>query len=536
MRQLFYNGKIHLMDQKRTVVEAMLVEKGRVTLSGSNIKMKAAAGPNCPSTDLNGATVVPGFNDSHLHLMGIGMAQEQVFLADTHSIEDLIEQTRNFMKNNPEQKWILGRGWNQSNYPNQELPLRHDLDRISTSLPVFLRRTCGHVAVANTKALEMAGLMQKNPPQPAGGHIDLDENGLPTGILRETASTAIFNIIPKFTHEDYVRHIQKGAALAISYGLTSVQSDDLGSQPSMERKLQAYQDAFNKGLKLRVNHQIRLATTAEIDEFLILREKYSFPEHTVTYGPLKLMTDGSLGGRTALMHAPYTDDPSTSGLSIMSQEEIDEMFIHAHRHGLQMSAHAIGDLAIQKLLNGFRAALNGDKTARPRVIHAQITNWHILEQMQDLGVVCDIQPAFVPTDMKIVVERLGWARSKQSYLWKTMREMGIPTAGGSDSPVENCNPILGISAAVLRTDQSGVFPEGFLPEEKLTVDEAIDLFTNGSAYSERTESDKGNLSDGKLADFVVLSKDIFSVPEEEIRNIKVVATYIGGEEVYRAKD
>jgi predicted amidohydrolase YtcJ len=532
MKKVFYNGNIHTMENRDSWVNAIFVKDGVVSNNGTSDEMLQLADSNTEKIDLEGKTVVPGFNDSHMHLMSIGMALEQVGLENTKSIEDLVNTCKDFLDNNANVKWILGRGWNQSNYPGQIMPTRIDLDKISTTKPILLRRACGHISVANTKALELAGLMEKPVEQVKGGHIDLDNEGLPTGILRERAAGLVAKLIPKFTVEDYKRHILKGSNLAVSYGLTSVQSDDLGSPDGMVEKLKAYKLALDDGLKLRINHQIRLSDTNEIDQYLKIKQDYQFPENTVTYGPLKLMTDGSLGGRTALVHAPYSDDPSTCGVSIMSQEEINEMYEYGHAKGLQLSAHAIGDKAIQKLLNAFRIVLKGDKEARPRIIHAQITNWHILEQMQEMGVVCDIQPIFVPTDMKILENRIGKARASQSYVWKTMREMGIQTAGGSDSPVESCNPILGLSAAVTRADLNDNPTGGYMPDEKLTVFEAIDLFTNGSAYAEKTEDIKGSLTKGKLADFVILSDNIFEVNPEKIKDIKVEATYISGECVY----
>ncbi len=532
MKIVFYNGNIHTMERQRSVVNAMLVKDQYIEATGTSDEIFQLAGSKVKKIDLKGKTVIPGLNDSHMHLMSIGMSLEQVLLDKTKSIDELIDNCKEFIDDNPKMTWILGRGWNQSNYPGQIMPTRVDLDKISTEKPILLRRACGHISVANTKALELAGLMNKPVEQIVGGHIDLDKEGVPIGILRERAAGLVANLIPKFEVDDFKRHIIKGSELAISYGLTSVQSDDLGSPDGMEKRLEAYQKALEEGLKLRVNHQIRLSEPKEIDEYLKIKQDYKFPDNTVTYGPLKLMTDGSLGGRTAYLHAPYSDDYSTCGVSIMTQKEIDKMYEYGHQKGLQLSAHAIGDRAMQKLLNAFKMVLKGDKTARPRIIHAQLTNWHILEQMQEMGVVCDIQPIFVPTDMKILENRIGKARASQSYVWKTMRDMGIHTAGGSDSPVESCNPILGLAAAVTRTDLEGNPLGGYMPDEKLTVYEAIDLFTNGSAFAEKTEDVKGSLVKGKLADFVVLSDDIFNIEPQQIKDLKVEATYIGGECVY----
>ncbi len=537
MRTAFFNGKIYTMDSAGNTANAILVENGFIKAVGSSDKIFELVDENTNKVDLEGKTIIPGLNDSHMHLMSIGMALEQVLLDNISSREELISLCKDFVLENEHVEWILGRGWNQSNFADQVMPDRFDLDKVTSEKPMFLRRACGHVGVANTKALELAGLMSKPVKQIVGGHIDLDDEGLPTGILRERAMGLVGNLIPNFTKEDYVRHIEKGAELAISYGLTSVQSDDLGSpDSSMEEKLKAYQEAVERGMRLRVNHQVRLSEPDEIEKYLKIKDKYSFPENTITYGPLKLMTDGSLGGRTAYMHAPYTDDPSTCGVSIMTQEEINEMYREGHKNNLQLSAHAIGDAAMQKLLNAFKEVIPNSKKedARPRIIHAQITNWHILEQMQEQGVICDIQPIFVPTDMKILEARLGKARAMQSYVWKTMRTMGIMTAGGSDAPVETCNPVLGLAAAVTRTDLEGKPQGGFMPDEKLSPYEAVDLFTNGSAFAEKSEKIKGSLEVNKLADFIVLSDNIMEIESQQIKDLKVLATYIGGECVYKA--
>ena len=255
------------------------------------------------------------------------MALEQVNLSGTTSRADLIERCVAFMAANPDLEWLLGRGWNQAYYPDNTMPNRHDLDQVSTTKPILIRRACGHISSANTCALQLAGLIDGGFEQPDGGHIDVDEQGIPTGILRERAAGLVAHLIPKSSKEDYKRHIIKGAEQAVSFGLTTVQSDDLGSPPAMITKLEAFREVLDEGkLPIRVNHQVRLANPAEIEAYLEIRDAHKFPENTVYYGPLKLMTDGSLGGRTALMHAPYTDDFTTNGVSIMTQEAINEMY------------------------------------------------------------------------------------------------------------------------------------------------------------------------------------------------------------------
>lgn len=536
INHIFYNGHIITMDKEQPIAEAMAIQDGRFQAVGNNQEILALQSIDTVLTDLKGQTVTPGFNDSHMHLMNVGALQEMVVLTGVSSRAALIEAGQRFMIENPELQWIVGRGWNQAYFPDNKMPTRYDLDQISTEKPIAFRRACGHITVVNTKALEMAGLLQSFT-QPVGGHVDVDSAGMPTGILRERASRLVMHLLPKRNKDDYKRLIKKGAEVAASLGLTTVQTDDFGSTKGMEEKLQAYQEVLAAGeLPVRVNLQMLLSTPEEIESYLEIRKAYTFPPHTVSYGPLKLMTDGSLGGRTAFMHAPYSDDPSTCGVSTMTQEKINEMYRVGHKHGLQLAAHAIGDHAIQKLLNAYRLVKTEmpKEDMRPRIIHAQITTPHILEQMQQLGVVCDIQPIFVPTDMYFVEERLGKARAMQSYPWKTMRELGIPTAGGSDSPVESCNPLWGIAAAVTRQDHNGYPEAGWRPEECLPVEAAIELFTMGSAYANFDEKIKGSIANGKLADFVVLSENIYQVDPTEIQDIYVKTTFVNGQKVYEA--
>lgn len=533
---IIVNANVITVDKNQPKAEAFAVKNGRFAAVGSSREVLEYRGSSTEVIDLAGATVVPGFNDSHMHLLGVGSALESADLTDARSVEDLITIGKRFYQRNSELQWIVGRGWNHERFTDGRMPTRYDLDQISTEVPILFTRVCGHIAVANSKALELAGLAAP-VEQPAGGYVDVSGDGEPTGVLRERAIGLVGKLMPAPQLEDYKRRLEKGARLAVSLGLTTVQSDDLGDINSMPAKLQAYKELLEEGrLPLRVNLQVRLPNSDQIREFAEeVRSQHCFPEHTVEFGPIKLMCDGSLGGRTAALKQPYADDPTTSGVAVLEQEQVNEMITLAHNYGLQVSGHAIGDLAMQMLLNAFRLMLEQQpvKDARPRIIHAQLTDSQILTEMRELGVVCDIQPVFVGTDMHFVEKRIGQERAKTTYAWKTMRRMGIPTAGGSDAPVESCNPLLGIYAAVTRQDASGYPDGGWLPDEKLSVAEAVELFTMGSAYAAFDENDKGSITPGKLADFVILSEDVFAVEPQRIKDVKVVATYIGGQCVYR---
>ena len=535
--KIFINGNIYTVDPAQPTAQAFAVSHGKFLAVGTNEEILAMVGPGTKAVDLEGKTVIPGMNDSHMHLLSVGAAKETVNLVPAHSVDEMISISQKFPALNPDVPWLLGRGWSHEKFADKRLPSRLDLDKISTSIPIFFSRVCGHVSISNSTALEMAGVV-KGMAQPVGGHIDFDEQGEPTGILRERASGLVARLIPENTLEDYKRMYQRGAEEAMSFGLTSVQSDDIGDLGAAPLKLQALKELVEEGkLPLRINLQVRLSTPQLIDEFLKLKQQYVFPPHTVDYGPMKLMCDGSLGGRTAAMNEPYTDDPSTCGVAILTQEEINEMLLYAHQKGMQVCGHAIGDRTMDMLLEGFRNMLDvhPKADARPRIIHAQLTNEKILNECKELGVICDIQPVFTSTDLHFTETRIGKERARLTYAWKTMRNMGIATAGGSDAPVESCNPVYSLYAAVTRQDLSGYPAGGWLPEQKLSIDEAIELFTTGSAFASFDEVTKGSIKTGMLADFVVLSDDVKKLAPEYIKDLSVTSTFISGEQIGRQK-
>ncbi|MBT9153607.1 MAG: N-substituted formamide deformylase [Firmicutes bacterium] len=534
MEKIFYNGKVVTVDAARPRARAFAVVNGRIAAVGSNAAVLALRQAGTGLVDLSGATVLPGFNDSHMHLLSVGSGPEKADLSSATSRQELVRLGREFSQEHPARAWVLGRGWSQESFPDKTMPSRYDLDEVAANRPVYFVRVCGHVAVANSCALEMAGITANTAP-PAGGQIDLDAHGTPTGILRENALGLVANLLPSYTLEDYKRMFVAGANTAISYGITSVTSDDIGELADAELKLEALQELIcEQRFPLRYNIQARVSMPEQVERLRVLRERYTFPPHTVEFGPLKLMCDGSLGGRTAALNEPYSDDPANRGVAILPEERIDEMFALAHAHGWQVSAHAIGDRTMEMLLHGFRHMLRQrpQRDARPRIIHAQITNEHILNACRELGVVCDIQPVFVANDHPFVESRVGKERAKLSYAWKTMLDLGIAAGGGSDAPVADCNPLLGIYAAVTRQDTTGNPPNGWLPEQKLTLEEAIHLFTLGSAFASFHEHILGSISVHKLADFVVLSDDLTQVSPAALKDVTVLATYIGGECVY----
>ena len=528
--QIFYNARIITLDPAQPRAEAMALTGEIISAVGSNEEIRALATEETKSHDLQGQVVIPGFNDSHMHLIHLGQFMDGVNLTTARSVTDLIRLGQEYVERNPMKAWILGRGFNDETFEIKTLPTKADLDQISQTVPILFTRVCGHIAVVNSKALEQTGITDTTP-NPAGGSIDRYGSGEATGVLRENAIDLVRTLIPSPTVEDLKHAIRIASQAAVSLGLTTVQRNDLHGTRTLINRLEAYAQLEEAGeLPLRVDLQSTMPTPEELKCYIEIRRNRPSLGNKVTLGPLKLFADGSLGGRTAALTHPYADEPGTSGMAIFSQEELDELVLIAAQANLPVAIHAIGDRAMDMVIDSYEKAKLAEEgwTARPRIIHAQITRYDQLERLAKLGIVCDIQPIFVPTDLHFVEARVGLDTSQYSYAWKTMAELGIHTAGGSDCPVESCNPLWGMHAAITRQDQEGYPREGWHPKERLSAEEALALFTKGSAYAAHQEELKGSLSVGKLADFVVLPEDPTEVNPEKLLTMKVTATYVGG--------
>lgn len=532
-RILFVNGDFWTGDILKPRVQAMAVENGRIVACGSTESIKSQF-IGAKVVDLAGKLILPGLHDSHMHLVNVGRMMEWVRLNECTSRQEVIAKCRAFSDKNPEAAIITGRGFLQDLFDDHTIPTRYDLDQVSNTKPVAIVRACGHIAVVNSVLLRMAGIGH-GYRFTSNGQVDLDEKGEPLGILREGAMSLATAHYPKETRADVHRYIRNASKAAMASGLTSVQSNDVGNtgNEGWEKTLGAYQDWISETpVGLRINHQLLFGSVESLLQFHHWRQNDYGLSNTdrMSLGPVKLMCDGSLGGRTAHMLAPYADDESTSGLETLTQEQKNAILSLAHVLGYQMSGHAIGDAAIQGMLNAFEVALKATpkRDARPRIIHAQLTTPAQLLQIQRLGVVIDAQPGFVGTDLHIVEKRIGNERAKSSYAWKTLSDLGVVLAGGSDAPVEPFNPFIGLGCAVTRQDVKGEPKGGWLPEQKLTLDQAIRMYTYGAAFACYQEREKGRLMQGMLADFIVLDRDLFAIEAEEIQETKVLQTWIGG--------
>ena len=526
------NGKIYV--ERGVFAQAVLMENGRVTAVGSNEDIDALAG-DARVIDCGGRTVIPGLNDSHLHLIQIGTRLSRAEIAGSSSIDDMVQRVKAFMAAHPEAcaRGLAATGWNQDLFRDEKrMPNRYDLDRISTDIPIVLRRVCGHVATANSRALELLGMSQK-PGRVEGGTIEVDENGVPNGIFTEAAAGLPDSVLPQADLKDARRDFLTGAQYALSHGITSVQSNDAGNSSSprdavIDMISTLYQE---KGCPLRYRFQISFDSPEDLQQFIdaggYARSLGADPD-MLAFGPVKLFKDGSLGGRTGTMRQGYLDDPGNFGVETTTDGDMDAFCRIADQNGLQVVTHVIGDKAIGDVTGNYERVLrDGQNPLRHALVHCQITDRPMLERIVRDHIPVMYQPIFLDYDMHAVISRCGEALSSTSYAFKTVEELGGWVSYGTDSPVEDCNPFPNIYSAVTRKDKNGWPEGGFFPEECVDVARAVDAYTLGSAYNEFRERDKGRIKPGFLADIVVLDTDIFTCDPMEIRNILPVMTIVG---------
>ena len=527
------NGKIYV--ERGVFAQAVLMENGRVTAVGDNEDIADLA-EDARIIDCGGRTVIPGLNDSHLHLIQIGTRLSRAEIAGSSSIDDMIQRVKAFMAAHPEAcaRGLAATGWNQDLFRDEKrMPNRYDLDRISTDIPIVLRRVCGHVATANSRALELLGMSQK-PGRVEGGTIEVDENGVPNGIFTEAAAGLPDSVLPQADLKDARRDFLTGAQYALSHGITSVQSNDAGnSSYPRDAVIDMISTLYQEnGCPLRYRFQISFDSPEDLQQFIdaggYARSLGADPD-MLAFGPVKLFKDGSLGGRTGTMRQGYLDDPGNFGVETTTDGDMDAFCRIADQSGLQVVTHVIGDKAIGDVTGNYERVLrDGQNPLRHALVHCQITDRPMLERIVRDHIPVMYQPIFLDYDMHAVISRCGEALSSTSYAFKTVEELGGWVSYGTDSPVEDCNPFPNIYSAVTRKDKNGWPEGGFVPEECVDVARAVDAYTLGSAYNEFRERDKGRIKPGFLADMVVLDTDIFTCDPMEIRNILPVMTIVGG--------
>ncbi len=532
--KVFYNGKIYTMDGGRSSeVSAVAVSGHRIEAVGDSGEMLQLAEEGCEKIDLEGRCMLPGFNDSHCHVLLTGLEQEKVSLRGARSIEECIRRCREYIEKThlPEGSWICGSGFDHNIFEDEKrVPDRHDLDRISTKHPIIFDRVCGHIAGVNDLALREVGYDAHTVV--TGGVLDKDENGRLTGVIREAALDLFKQRMPKADVAGAQKALLRVYGEAAACGVTSMQTDDLEGA-SLEVVMAAYNGLADKGLAaVRIFEEVQAARVPILREFLKKGLRTGDGSRFFKIGNIKLLTDGSLGARTAFLREPYSDEPDNRGVAVYTQDALNEVVMEAHLAGMQVACHAIGDGAAAQCIEAFGRAWESDHVdLRHRIVHCQFVDEQMLDDMVRFHICADTQPPFVPSDYPLTASRLG-NRDAGGYVWKSMLKKGIHIGGGSDSPVETFDPIWGIHCAVNRTDQDGNPPGGWHPQEKLTVEEAVSIYTAGGAYLSFEENEKGTIGPGKLADMAVLDRDIFTIPSEEIRYLNNVMTVMDGKIVY----
>lgn len=522
MKTIWHNGTLYTMGKEGETIEAIVTEGGKIVAAGAYEELKGQAET---AVDLEGAVLYPGFIDNHMHMIGHGQKLLSLDLSKAKSSEEMMEMLVNAYPGLSEDVWFIGEGWNENNFPDQKIFTRHELDHITDS-PMVLKRACRHAAIANTKALELAGIT-KDTPNPDDGVIERDENGEPTGLLKEGPMDRLLQLIPEPTEAILTEALEKSVEDLLSLGLTGAVTDDLGYYGDYDNPLQAFKNVIGEDKKKFRAHLLRRSTVFK----KLMDEKAAYDEPWIEPGEMKFFIDGALGARTALLSEPYADAPDTSGNAVVTDEEIDGLVATARGYGEAVAIHLIGDLAVEKALDAIEKH-PVPEGKRDRLIHVNVLRDDLVERMKKLPVVLDIQPAFIPSDFPWVMDRLGEGRLDWAYAWKRLLEEGFICGAGSDAPIEEVDPLLGIYAAVTRR-KPGETHEGYLPKEKLSRFEAVGLFTTGSAATIGKAESRGKLKIGFDADFTVLDKDLFEVDEEDILDAGVVMTIVAGDVMYK---
>ncbi|WLD92380.1 amidohydrolase [Alkalihalobacillus sp. AL-G] len=526
MKTLWTNGTIYTMEREGETVEAALVEKDTIIATGSRAELEREYDIDTVQ-DLNGNVMYPGFVDSHLHMIGHGEKLLRLDLSNIDSAEEMRTTLKERVYSTPVGEWIIGEGWNENNFIDRKIFHRFELDEIAPHHPMMLTRICRHAILANTKALELAGI-KDDTPDPPGGVIVRDSNLSPTGFLLDTSQELVKNSIPNVSEEYLQRALQTSVKDLTRLGLVGGHSEDLNYYGGFERTYQTFLNVIGEDLiKFKANLLIHHEVVGEMHE---RGYRHGGGNGYVEFGAMKIFADGALGGRTAYLSKPYNDMPETYGVAIHSLTELKELVQKARSKQMPVAIHTIGDLALEYAL--FAVEENPPPEGlRDRFVHGQVLRPDLIERLKNVPVVIDIQPHFVASDFPWVIERLGEERMDYSFAWKTILTEGIPCAAGSDAPIETADPLLTIYAAVMRK-KYGETHAGFYPNEKLTVYEAVGLYTKGSAYAVGKENSMGLIKNGFSADFTILNEDLFQIDPEQIPTVKVVKTVVNNAIVY----
>ena len=527
---IWYNGKIVSMNGSKGIYQAVAVKGDRILAVGTNEQIKKLVGKSAVMNDLKGKTVIPGMIDTHLHFMRYGLTFLQI-KCNNMDKEWILEEVEKLADQSDDKLWVRGSGWNQMLWGNPIFPTARDLDAVSGGNPVILTRSDNHALWVNSKALELAGIT-KDTPDPQGGQILRDGNGNPTGILIDTAMDIVKKVVPDWSKEEVAKAYTLADQMYSKLGLTTVH--DAGDKVDLEVLKQLISESK---INTRIYEVLDKPTATEFLAKGIKPEVGSYNNHLTIKG-IKLKTDGALGSRGAWMLSDYSDAPGVTGNSLIPKDEVKDFARKALDLGYQIGAHAIGDRANREVLNAFEEVFKERKiTNNPNrfyMVHAQVLSLQDIPRLGQLGIPASMQPVHATGDMNMAETRLGPWRILGAYAWRALKDQGVVLTGGSDSPNDYVEPIFGIHSAVTRTDKYSLPTGGWYPEHKLSREEALEMYTTNAAWLGFEENLKGSIEKGKLADMVILSEDIMTMPEKDVWKAVPLQTIVGGKIVYSA--
>ena len=525
------NARIYTSDVNRPVAQALAVRAGRITFVGSNRGALALAGPRTERFDLPGRTVITGMVDAHAHLLGLGQALRTVDLVGTRSYDEVIARVAERAKSAKPGEWIRGRGWDQNDWADTRFPTHAALSRAVPNNPVYLTRVDGHAGLVNAKALELAQVTAATP-DPSGGRFMRDSVGNPTGVLIDNAQGVVSRVIPPASRAELREQTLAAIAEANRWGLTGIHDAGVGAEG-----IGVYEELAKEGRYNLRNYVMIRSNDSVLDAFMRRGPQKGLYEGRLWLRSIKITADGALGSRGAALLEPYSDEAGNTGLITQPPERIRSVAVRALKAGFQLNVHAIGDRANRIVLDQFESALREVPTAdhRFRIEHAQILHEQDIPRFAALDVIPSMQGSHQTSDMYWVPARLGQARSKGAYAWRSLLNTGVVIPNGSDFPVEAVNPLISFHSFITRQDPENFPPGGWFPEQRTTREEALLSITLWPAYAAFMENESGSLTVGKYADFVVLDRDIMTVAPEEILGTRVLMTVLGGRPVHRSE-
>jgi len=525
------NAKVWTVDKDHPTAQAVAVLGDRIVAVGSNADVEAWRGARTRTIDASGKLLLPGFNDSHVHFVDGGLSLDSVQLNDATSATEFARRIGEQARKTPKGEWVTSGDWDETKWTPPAMPTKELIDPLTPNTPVFLSRYDGHMALANSVTLRLAGITAKTP-DPPGGVIVRDAEGNPTGALKDAAMDYVYKIAPPLSHDRRLRAIKRALAHAASLGVTSVQH----MNPDYA-DIAVYAELLERGELTARIYAAPLITG--VDDQVKIGVRHAFGGPFLRIGALKAYADGSLGSSTAYFFEPFSNQPNNHGLLSDEMHPVSLMrdrMLKADASGLQLCTHAIGDRGISTILDLYSEIVkaHGESDRRFRIEHAQHMAAKDFDRFAQLHVIASMQPYHAIDDGRWAEERIGHDRSSRTYAFRTFLNHGVRLAFGTDWNVAPLNPMLGLYAAVTRATLDGKNPDGWFPQQKLSIAEAVEAYTMGSAYAEFQEKDKGSITPGKLADMVLLSDDVFAIDPVKIREVKILTTWVGGQIVWDA--